>query len=70
MLRDSYAELSAPRPQAHSIDEVVRVNLLVPATLRKEWKAMALATDKTLTDFIIEAMQLQINRIKTEITTK
>jgi hypothetical protein len=46
-------------------DEVVRVNLLVPATLRKEWKAMALASDKTLTDFIIEAMQHQINRTKT-----
>jgi hypothetical protein len=45
-------------------DEVVRVNLLVPATLRKEWKAMALASDKTLTDFIIEAMQHQINRTK------
>lgn len=46
-------------------DEFVRVNLLVPATLRKEWKAMALASDKTLTDFIIEAMQHQINRTKT-----
>jgi len=54
-----------PNLQQRAGDEVVRVNLLVPATLRKEWKAMALASDKTLTDFIIEAMQHQINRTKT-----
>jgi hypothetical protein len=53
-----------PNLQQRAGDEVVRVNLLVPATLRKEWKAMALASDKTLTDFIIEAMQHQINRTK------
>lgn len=47
--------------------ELVRVNVLVPAKVRKEWKAIALASDKTLTDFIIEAMQCQINRTnKTE----
>jgi len=44
--------------------ELVRVNVLVPARVRKEWKAVALASDKTLTDFIIEAMQHQINRTK------
>lgn len=54
-----------PNLPQRAADEVVRVNLLVPATLRKEWKAMALASDKTLTDFIIEAMQHQINRTKT-----
>ena len=33
--------------------------------------AIELASDKTLTDFIIEAMQHQINRTKqTEIATK
>ena len=56
-------ESSSNQPQRAG-DEIVRVNLLVPATLRKEWKAMALAADKTLTDFIIEAMQHQTNRIK------
>ena len=62
---------SDPQEQANGTNDVVRVNLLVPATLRKEWKAMALASDKTLTDFIIEAMQHQINRTKqTEIDTK
>jgi hypothetical protein len=54
-----------PNLPQRAADEVVRVNLLVPASLRKEWKAMALASDKTLTDFIIEAMQHQINRTKT-----
>ena len=50
-------------------EDFVRVNILVPSALRKEWKAMALASDKTLTDFIIEAMQHQINRVKqTEIS--
>lgn len=56
---------AAPNLPQRTGDEVVRVNLLVPATLRKEWKAMALAADKTLTDFIIEAMQHQISRTKT-----
>lgn len=54
-----------PKLPQRAGDEIVRVNLLVPATLRKEWKAVALAADKTLTDFIIEAMQHQINRTKT-----
>lgn len=68
---NSPAGVSSLQPQLHSTNEVVRVNLLVPATLRKEWKAMALASDKTLTDFIIEAMQHQINRVKqTEISTQ
>ena len=56
---------AVPNLPQRAADEVVRVNLLVPASLRKEWKAMALASDKTLTDFIIEAMQHQINRTKT-----
>lgn len=52
-------------------EDFVRVNILVPPALRKEWKAMALASDKTLTGFIIEAMQHQINRTKqSEMATK
>lgn len=59
-----------PQRRARATEDVVRVNLLVPATLRKEWKAVALDSDKTLTDYIIEAMQHQINRTKkTEIST-
>lgn len=57
--------------RTRGVDDLVRVNFLVPAPLRKEWKALALASDKTLTDFIIEAMQHQIIRTKqTEISTK
>jgi hypothetical protein len=55
------------RPRAG--EDFVRVNILVPSALRKEWKALALASDKTLTDFIIEAMQHQTTRVKqTEIS--
>ena len=63
---------SLPTMQRHqrAADELVRVNLLVPAMLRKEWKAVALSSDLTLTDLIVEAMSHQIARIKeTEITT-
>jgi len=41
-------------------ESLVRVNVLVPASVRKEWKAAALASDKTLTDLIIAAMQNQV----------
>lgn len=40
-----------------SEETLVRVNLLVLASVRKEWKAAALASDKTLTDLIIAAMR-------------
>lgn len=43
-----------------SSESLVRVNVLVPASVRKEWKAAALASDKTLTDLIIAAMQNQV----------
>lgn len=67
---ESYTDAPRVQPQAHSSTSFVRVNLLVPASLRKEWKVVALASDKTLTDFIIEAMQHQISRAKqTEIST-
>jgi hypothetical protein len=45
-------------------EDFVRVNILVPPALRKEWKAIALASDKTLTSYIIEAMQHQIKQTK------
>jgi hypothetical protein len=46
---------------AEPSNELVRINLLVPAHVRKEWKAVALATDRTMTDLIIEAMQRMID---------
>ena len=64
MPSDSSEVLANATRQVRTDEQVVRVNLLVPANLRKEWKAVALASDKTLTDFIIEAMQQQISRTK------
>ncbi|QXZ08630.1 hypothetical protein KUF54_11165 [Comamonas sp. Y33R10-2] len=51
-----------PTPRKNVEDELVRVNLLVPVSLRKEWKALALESDKTLTQVIIEAMTRQVSR--------
>jgi len=64
MPSDSSEVVANATRQVRADEQVVRVNLLVPANLRKEWKAVALASDKTLTDFIIEAMQHQISRTK------
>jgi hypothetical protein len=38
-------------------DEIVRINLNVPKSVRQAWKARALREDKTLTDLIMEAMK-------------
>jgi len=40
-----------------SREDMVRVNLLVPASVRKEWKGAALREDTTLTDLILKAMK-------------
>lgn len=56
--------LEAVRPDVpvHEVakQEMVRVNLLVPAGVRKQWKAAALASDKTLTELIVEAMDARL----------
>ncbi len=67
---DSYADKSNEQ-QVRSSGEVVRLNLIVPQALRKEWKSIALVSDKTLPSFIIGAVQHQVNRVKeVEISTK
>lgn len=71
MQQNSTESVLSQMQRARAVGDLVRVNLLVPATLRKEWKGMALASDMTLTEYIIEAMQHQINRTKqSEIVTK
>lgn len=59
--------LEAVRPDVpvHEVakQEMVRVNLLVPANIRKQWKAAALASDKTLTELILEAMEARLTSI-------
>ena len=47
-----------------SREEMVRVNFLVPASVRKAWKGAALREDKTLTDLIVEAMETRISQVK------
>lgn len=47
-----------------SREDLVRVNFLVPASVRKEWKSAALSEDKTLTDLIVEAMQTRLSQVR------
>lgn len=47
-----------------SREDMVRVNFLVPASMRKEWKSAALREDKTLTELITEAMQIRLTQVK------
>ena len=60
--------LEAVRPDVpiHEVskEEMVRVNFLVPASLRKEWKSVALRSDKTLTELITDAMQAHLSQMK------
>ena len=43
-------------------EEMVRVNILVPASVRRTWKSAAANTDTTITDMILEAMQNYMTR--------
>jgi len=45
-------------------EEIVRVNILVPASVRRAWKAAAANSDTTITDMILEAMKNHTNRMK------
>ena len=41
-------------------EDVVRVNINVPASVRRHWKTFAAQNDKQITDLIIEAMSIYI----------
>jgi hypothetical protein len=60
--------LEAVRPDVplHEVsrEDMVRINFLVPASVRKEWKSAALREDKTLTEIIVEAMQNRLFQVK------
>lgn len=43
-------------------EEMVRVNILVPASVRRAWKSTAANSDTTVTDMILEAMQSYMSR--------
>jgi hypothetical protein len=59
--------LEAVRPDVplHEVsrEDMVRINFLVPASVRKEWKSAALREDKTLTEIIVEAMQAHLSQM-------
>lgn len=41
-----------------SAQDMVRINLNVPESLRHEWKQIALDKKKTMTEIIIDAMKM------------
>lgn len=59
--------LEAVRPDVplHEVsrEDMVRINFLVPASVRKEWKSAALREDKTMTEIIVEAMQNRLSQV-------
>jgi hypothetical protein len=52
---------SVPVAQA-ARGELVQVNIAIPASVRKQWKAAALKEDKTLITLIVEAMAAHIEK--------
>ena len=44
-----------------SREDLARINLNVPVSVRKAWKEAALKADKTLTELILEAMNKHSN---------
>jgi hypothetical protein len=64
-LKSKPLEEVRPDVPVHEVsrEDMVRVNLLVPASVRKQWKSAALSEDKTLTELILEAMQNRISKM-------
>lgn len=46
-------------------EDMVRVNILVPASMRKAWKAAGVSRGETVTDMVIAAMAQYIERRST-----
>lgn len=44
-----------------SKEEVARININVPITLRKRWKTAAAQANRPMTDMIVEAMDIYLN---------
>jgi hypothetical protein len=45
-------------------EDMVRINFMVPASVRKAWKGAALREDKTVKDLLIEAMEAHLASIE------
>lgn len=52
---------TVPNVLLQPADEIVRINLNVPKTIRTKWKAIANERDMTVTDLIIEAVNIYSN---------
>lgn len=65
-LKSKPLEEVRPDVPVHEVsrEDLVRVNFLVPASVRKAWKGAALREDKTLTELIVEAMQDHLPKMK------
>jgi hypothetical protein len=46
-----------------SKESVARVNILVPASVQKSWKGVAVEADMTLTQLITEAMNARLRQM-------
>lgn len=42
-------------------EEIGRININVPITLRKRWKTAAAQANRPMTDMIVEAMNIYLN---------
>lgn len=51
-----------PTAEAIPQEELVRVNLEVPKSVRQAWKTAAVSRDITLTDLIKEAMDAHLSK--------
>lgn len=47
-----------------SREELARINLNVPVSVRKAWKEAALREDTTLSELIIESMRVKLSQMK------
>ncbi len=45
-------------------EDMVRINFMVPASVRKAWKGAALREDKTVKDLLVEAMEAHLASIE------
>lgn len=53
---------SVPVHEVAPKEEIVRININVPLSVRSTWKAYAARQNKALTDIIIEAMNTHMSK--------
>lgn len=53
---------TVPVSEAAPIEEIVRININVPASTRARWKSYAALQGRPMTDIIIEAMNTHLSK--------